>query len=187
MAFVDLELVRKHMDSAAAFVAEETGRSFRESVEHALRDYPSLQFESPLEALFWAWWAAVAQVAKVDDLLILSPQREVVVGGQRYRVDFLLEPVDGGITSVPEWVPIALEVDGHAFHERTPAQVAHRDSRDRALQAAGWRVFHYSFGEFTAAPADCMSEVVVFARRQWNRASMARAMAEHKQRQVAEA
>jgi hypothetical protein len=184
--FADVELVRRHLEAAADFVADATRQAFREWVEATLRRSVSLQFDSPLEALFWVWWVGVAQIARVDDMLMLSPQHEVAVGDRLYRVDFLVRPVDGALESRREWVPIAVEVDGHEFHERTPAQVALRDSRDRALQAAGWRVFHFSFREFTSAPVDCMTEVVAFARNQWNRASMARYIAERAERQAAE-
>jgi very-short-patch-repair endonuclease len=60
------------------------------------------------------------------------------IEGQKYCVDFVVTPR----TERKGWIPIAVELDGHAFHERTPAQVSHRDSRDRALQRAGWKVFH---------------------------------------------
>lgn len=45
------------------------------------------------------------------------------------------------------------------YHERTRAQVRHRDRRDRDLQAAGWRLMHFSGSEFHRNPAKCVDEV----------------------------
>jgi len=64
------------------------------------------------------------------------------------------------------WKPIAIEVDGHAFHERTREQVERRNERDRALQQAGWTVFHFSFTEMSARPEACILEVFDFAHKQ---------------------
>lgn len=162
--FVDMDIVREHIGSAAAYVADATARQFKEAVEAQMRYSPRLQFDSPLEVLFWIWWDAAIGEGPGSELFELRPQQEVIVGNNTYRVDFLIDPT---LTQPANWMPIAVELDGHAFHERTREQVATRDSRDRALQAAGWRVFHFSFGEFTAKPLDCISEVFGFARSQW--------------------
>jgi len=165
-AFVDLEIVQQHMTAATEYVAQSTARSFREGNEGALRYMPSLQFDSPLEVLFWVWWNAAVPDDNHPGFSLLG-QRDVAVGDQRYRVDFLIEPNEQRVSASPAWKPIAVELDGHAFHERTREQVTIRDRRDRALQQAGWRVFHFSYGEFTNTPLDCVAEVFLFARDQW--------------------
>ena len=172
--FLDLRIVEQHLDAAARDVAERAGRGFHQAVSGSLRHIPSLQFDSPLEVLFWIWWEAGVFFGPFNfsDELSLSTQCEVVVRGQLYRVDFLIEPTRPELAGSRDWTPIAVEVDGHGFHERTPEQVAWRDRRDRALQAAGWRVFHFSFSEFTRDPAGCVAEVFIYAREQWNRVSM---------------
>jgi len=168
--FVDLPIVQAHLSAATEYVAVTASKRYREGTVGAMRYIPSFRFDSPLEVLFWLWWCAYEY--KLDSLFCLNPQAEVSLSGQQYRVDFLIEPSDYELAASRHWTPIAVELDGHAFHERTPEQVARRDSRDRALQSAGWRVFHFSFNEFTAAPVDCVREVYGFALGQWNRVSM---------------
>lgn len=170
--FIDLKLVQNHLDSAEAFISERIGKIFRSEMEGSLRylNYPS--FDSPLEVLFWIWWDAVSRTSNhLWNYFDIEPQAEVVVSGELFRVDFLIKPIEKEIAALREWKPIAVEVDGHEFHERTPEQVAYRDRRDRLLQFAGWQVFHFSFKEFTANPKQCVSDVMAYARDQRNEVS----------------
>ena len=132
----------------------------------ALRHVPTLVFDSPLEVAFWLWWQVADGVDDLDEFAC-SSQREVSVGAKTYRVDFIVEPTDPAIVASPHWKPIAIELDGHAFHEKTREQVSYRNRRDRALQAAGWKVFHFSFAEFNGDPDGCVYEVLQFARKQY--------------------
>lgn len=164
--YVDLPVVQSHLRGAAAFVGQKAQARFLEWTDRAMRYTRQTPFESPLELLFWLWWSACEDGNNFYpfDRIRLEPQVEVEAGGDRYRLDFvvmLFEPnwqkvIDAGAMV---WPKIAVEVDGHAFHERTPEQVALRDRRDRALQQAGWLVFHYSWTEFTTAPQRCVEEV----------------------------
>lgn len=71
-----------------------------------------------------------------------------------YRVDFLIGVKrEGG--SVP-W--LVVECDGHDFHERTKEQAAKDRSRDRDLQAKGYRVFRFTGSELYRKPLGCASE-----------------------------
>jgi len=161
-AFIDTELVQQHLREASVQVAELARIRFVSTYNGMLRSMSSIQFDSPLEMIFWIWWHALTEHAPHADRLDLNSQRDVVVEGKTYRVDFSVDPVE----SIPGWQPIAVELDGHAFHERTRDQVALRDSRDRALQIAGWRVFHFSFTEFTTNPMMSIADVFVVARDQ---------------------
>lgn len=101
--------------------------------------------ESPIEAVFWVWWKVIAWADQevrhnVRDFDLL-PQFEVTADGSRYRLDFAIEDLQ-----------IAVELDGHDFHERTPEQVTYRNVRDRKLQAAGWTVLHISGTELLRGP-----------------------------------
>jgi very-short-patch-repair endonuclease len=172
--FIETTLLQEHIAAAEQFVADDARRTFQASSIDYLRSVPNLAFDSPLEAVFWLWWMAVMQGNRHwDDMFLLQPQEEVTVSGQRYRLDFMLIPYDEEVATSKYWSPIAVELDGHEFHERTPDQVARRDQRDRALQAANWHVFHFSFKEFVNRPVDCISEVLVFARDRHNQAAMA--------------
>lgn len=62
---------------------------------------------------------------------------------------------------------IAVEIDGHDFHERTKDQVTYRNRRDRDLQAAGWHVLHFSGGEVVTRPDRCVAEALRAAYSPW--------------------
>lgn len=115
---------------------------------------PHTNLESPIEAIFWIWWTTLEGLVPGRDFGFgLAPQYEVECEGNRYRLDF----------AVPEYL-IAVELDGHDFHEKTKEQVTYRNQRDRHLQAAGWTVFHFSGSELYRNEVDCVSAVANLAR-----------------------
>lgn len=69
----------------------------------------------------------------------------------RYRVDISVRSIIG---------EIAVEADGHAYHERTKEQAAHDRRRDRHLQAAGWTVLRFTGSEIHQDAEGCAREVV---------------------------
>lgn len=166
--WLDEPLVQNQIRRAGEFVGRKVGLRFVESTDGAIRHLTkSIVFESPLELLFWIWWGACEwewrDTYPYDRLQLIS-QLDVDVAGERFRLDFSVELNEPNFQKARSaglitWPKIAIEVDGHAFHERTPEQVALRDRRDRLLQQDGWRVFHYSFSEFTTNPERCVEEV----------------------------
>lgn len=78
-----------------------------------------------------------------------------------YRADFLL----GAMTApdaAPHWVVV--ECDGHQFHERTAEQAEHDRARDRAMTAAGYRVFRFTGREIRRDATRCAAEVLSYLR-----------------------
>lgn len=69
---------------------------------------------------------------------------------KRYRLDFAV------VSRVGQ---IAIETDGHDFHERTKEQARRDKSRDRELQRLGWRVLRFTGSEVYADPNACAEEV----------------------------
>ncbi len=157
-----VDLVQQHIEHLARVVGDMASSEFRASAQAQFRSA-----ESPLEAIFALWWRVFNPPGQSDFALIR--QRRVVVDDNVYRLDFAVEPVGSAIADHPAWQPIGVEMDGHAFHERTVAQVVSRDRRDRALQSAGWEVFHFSYSEFTVSPMECTLEVTEFAQTQRDR------------------
>lgn len=163
-AFAAMPLVQRHIAMAAEMVGRNSGRRFTEVTLGCLQHVRSLTFDSPLEALFWIWWEALAlDYLWLRDEIVLERQTAVTIDGQTFLLDFVVT-VGSTFTDYVKlahltWPNIAVEVDGHAFHERTPDQVALRDRRDRLLQQAHWKVFHFSWTEFTDAPETCVDEV----------------------------
>ena len=102
-----------------------------------------------------------------DDMCILDDTTGDVHGGDdascvailgdqanvgSYRVDFLLT-IDG---SGPR---LAVECDGHDWHERTKQQAAYDRSRDRDLLKLGIRTARFTGSEIHHSPERCAADV----------------------------
>lgn len=172
-----VDIVQQHVKMAANELARFEAASFEEFMAAQLRpseDTPEqfrLNLESPLEALFYIWWSALMQHSYWGSRLLLNTQEHVEVAGVRFRLDFVVAPDPADFQKFEShglvWPSIAVEVDGHAFHEKTPDQVAYRNQRDRLLQQAGWIVFHFSWTELTTRPEECIGEVIGVARERY--------------------
>lgn len=144
-------------------------------------DYIARLTESPIElAMLWAFAAELDRVhieaegifgvagmpgqTRVNEGLsgatedgyyaaALAPQVDVDVGGKRYRLDFGLRLVDTHEDRPAIFV--AVECDGHDFHERTREQAARDRARDRDLQSIGWIVARFTGSEIFRDPREC--------------------------------
>lgn len=117
-----------------------------------------LTLQSPLEASFALWFRECQLLVHAAEPCTLRTQVPVQCdNGRNYRLDFQVV-AHIGYESYP--LKLAVELDGHAYHERTKHQVRQRDQRDRDLQDAGWRVYHFSFSEFDNSPSDCVFRVL---------------------------
>lgn len=165
---VNLPLVQQAFNNAIHYFTTEANSILRDDVTDGSDDTP----ESPVEVVFLVWWkieAARRALSHDPPELDLFPQDETKAdNGKSYRLDFAVRPED-----VDEWFEasergirfpdIAVEIDGHEWHERTKEQVASRNQRDRALQSVGWKVFHFSGSEVVRRPLECVTEVMDFA------------------------
>lgn len=89
-----------------------------------------------------------------------------VLGG-RYRLDFAITN-EGPVEFDPDVyrpVKIAIEADGHEFHERTKEQAGRDKARDRALAADGWTILRFTGSEIWADPGRCAREVAIIAEK----------------------
>lgn len=75
----------------------------------------------------------------------------------RYTADFVLRFQEGD-----EVFWIAIECDGHDFHERTKEQAEHDRARDRHFQAAGLYVLRFTGSEIWRSPGAVIDQVVDF-------------------------
>lgn len=137
-------------------IADEFGSMIRPTTS---RGVPSGfgRCESIIERVFFLWWVGLLIAHRfnrnMDPFGDLFPQwcpqaqTEIRCGGdQLYRADFTIGRC-------------ALEIDGHAFHERTPEQVIARNKRDEHLQRAGWSVIHCSSAELLKNPRAAVMRV----------------------------
>lgn len=115
---------------------------------------PHKKCESPVEEIF------DSAMQMLDRLKIFSsvylPARlnhQYVV--DNYRLDFAYE---GEGEKGP--YRIAIEIDGHDFHERTKEQASHDKQRDRYLQSKNWRVLRFTGSDVYRNPFACAQEVL---------------------------
>jgi len=84
-------------------------------------------------------------------VITVEPQRWFSL----YRVDFLISYAFFG-----RKIEIAVECDGHEFHERTKEQAARDKKRDRDLQSIDVKVFRFSGSEIAACAQACAGDVL---------------------------
>jgi very-short-patch-repair endonuclease len=92
----------------------------------------------------------------------LFTQYPVEIRKRTYRLDFALM-VDShalGARTVP--VKVAIECDGHDFHEKTKVQAQHDKVRDRDLQSSGWHVARFTGAEIFASPREAGAKAIQF-------------------------
>lgn len=121
---------------------------------------------SPIEVGFLCAMAdAIALRSNDGCFLYVGPRQTVRIAGLAYEMDFCAtygivvpHPVQ-----VEERVPmgrIAIELDGHEFHERTKEQASRDRSRDRAFSIAGFAVVRFTGAEVYSDASSCVSEVL---------------------------
>jgi hypothetical protein len=151
------EFFTKH---ASAAIERRLAYQRFEFIDHLYKNIS--RTESPLEASFVACLMALPELMDWE-AITWRCQHEVEVDGRGYRLDIVFEASEfsGPFTSItgPLCPLIALELDGHEFHEKTKEQVTHRNRRDRDLQSAGWTVLHVSGSEFNRDPQRVTQEI----------------------------
>lgn len=129
---------------AYAFFAEET------SMLDRLRklDLSYGKCKSPIEIIYCV--AFETTNIKHNLHVELIPQYDVHIAEKNYILDFAII----GSDKFRE-IKLAVECDGHEFHERTKEQVAYRNRRDMDLQKLGFDILHFSGAEIVEDPVDC--------------------------------
>jgi very-short-patch-repair endonuclease len=97
----------------------------------------------------------VSGAEPVANCLCLWHQRFVL----DWPIDFVLAVIDD--SGQPHW--LAVECDGHDFHERTKEQAARDRERDRRLQAHGMQVMRFTGSEIYRDPIKCVTEIIEWA------------------------
>jgi very-short-patch-repair endonuclease len=115
--------------------------------------------DSPIESLLMAALCEcavdhgyrVAKTAGRSDTLGIRPQTTI----DRYRVDLVVSFLFHGAE-----LHLAIECDGHAFHEKTKAQARKDRSRERALTSLGYRVVRFTGSEIVGNARSCAAEIM---------------------------
>lgn len=129
---------------------------------------------SPIENLLWhhltAWCASLPGYACVPDGasmgdIFTEHARQMIghdcafvlgrnVRHRTYVIDIVLAAYGGTMAPC-----IAIECDGHDYHERTKEQAARDKSRDRQLLRDGWLVMRFTGSEIYNYPRECVAEI----------------------------
>lgn len=110
-------------------------------------------------------WASIGSVEQIYNYngreTLIVPQLQI----GSYRVDFgvVWYREKGGL------ITVAVECDGHAFHERTKEQAARDKSRDRALLTMGWPVMRFTGSEIFADADNCANSIADTIFETWVR------------------
>lgn len=112
----------------------------------------------PVMSSFDETWAACER-ANIDPRLSTMSSGQIAcfyeLRIERMRVDFVF---------ISPLARVAVELDGHDFHERTKEQAKRDKRRDRRLQVLGFRVLRFTGSEVYADPHRCVSEVLELIR-----------------------
>jgi very-short-patch-repair endonuclease len=106
---------------------------------------------SPIEQIFLMEWHFQRAEERLGVRLAL--QAPVELEGKKYRIDFVASR-DGSQRK------LAIELDGHDFHERTPQQAASDKRRERILTRNGFVVLRFTGMEVVRNSKGCVEEVV---------------------------
>lgn len=134
-------------EEAKRRLLDHTAEMFDLMVQSRARD-----FESPIEELMM-----FAMESLMWDSELYEWHQQVNAGD--YRVDFLItyrEPEQK--KAYP--VSVAVECDGHDFHEKTKEQAQRDKKRDRDLLALGLHTIRFTGSEIWADPFKCVQEAM---------------------------
>lgn len=122
-------------------------------------DFPT-ECESPIEQILW--YALRLMALELNNLdIMFDSQVEVKANGHHYRLDLFFEED----TECDDPVMVAIECDGHDFHEKTKEQVEKRNVRDMELKKAGVDVLHYSGSQIYNNPYRCAKEIIDYVSK----------------------
>jgi len=108
---------------------------------------------SPIEHIFIMEWEFIGLEKRFKIELI--PQKRVETDIGTYYLDFLILPKD---KRIPKF-KIAIELDGHDFHEKTKEQVAKDKKRERQIISKGYTVLRFTGSEIYNNPRACINEI----------------------------
>lgn len=115
--------------------------------------------ESPIEKMMLVALEAYSENFNniSDGYFSINPQEEIEYDEKEYRVDISLAIILKG-----KEVKIAIECDGHEFHEKTKKQAANDKQRERALTKYGFVVMRFAGSEIWNNPYRCAGEILQY-------------------------
>lgn len=131
-------------------------------------DCSLMEIKSPIEQAFYLAWENSGNIYPLQrrvqrmidqyvhgEIVAFYSQHKVIIGTKKYYLDFLL----GICLPNNKTINIAVECDGHEFHEKTKTQARHDKQRERALIKEGYTVVRFTGSEIYADPHKCADEL----------------------------
>ncbi len=137
--------VEKRLDFFKRKIAHEFERSVFDSISrHGI--------SSPIEQIFLIQW----KYQRVELLhgLVLQPQARIPTDRGTYTVDFIVSQAHGPSARV------AIELDGHEFHEKSKGQASRDKQRERAIISTGLPVLRFTGSEVFNNPRRVIGEII---------------------------
>lgn len=155
-----------------------------------LSDSDASDIESPIERIFWITLrrylglfahnhGLMPDMTPLSDEIVPRSVFQLGAGKQVWVLDWPIDFVfavtsehfDGENFIEGSVFRLAVECDGHDFHERTKEQAARDRARDRRLQEAGYTVMRFTGSEIYRDPVKCVLEVMGWAAsKKWRSA-----------------
>lgn len=149
--------IKSDISSRLAWLKKQMAENFENDIMNIINLH---EITSPIEQLFLMEW----KFGKFDERfgVRLIPQKHIETEKGKYKVDFNISPLD----SSDPYINVAIEIDGHDFHEKTKQQVAKDKKRDRSLIRAGLTVLRFSGSEVFYSPRSCINEIVDYIKKE---------------------
>jgi very-short-patch-repair endonuclease len=135
--------VKRRMD----WYKQRVAATFERSIAGDLNRH---EIRSPVEQIFLMEWRYLEMDRKHN--VTIKPQTQMTVAGSTYRIDFV-------VTWPEQKQKLAIEIDGHEFHEKTKQQAARDRARERSIVREGYTIMRYTGSEVFANPRKCVQEV----------------------------
>lgn len=179
-------MAKEHVIAKAQQIFEEHLAGYRDDFETELLERPDRLHRSPLDfEIMWADAAANGCQSPIEQILLA----ELIFMDMGYgpspieiwSIDFphAEEIIPRGACIVPQYpigtytldfavfvqgfagdrLMLAVECDGHNYHNKTKEQARHDRKRDRWLQSRGWQVIRFTGSEIHKDPGACAQEV----------------------------
>ncbi len=129
--------------------------------------------ESPIEKLFFIEWRYQTEGYKENQPkcfpnFYIMPQREIIVGKKKYKVDFLIYYVIGdswmgeeaNAPKLHKNQALIVELDSYLWHGSNPEQFTKEKERERKLQEEGWKIMRFSGREVLRNTEKCVDDVL---------------------------
>lgn len=121
--------------------------------------------KSPIEQIFITAFELYCRDKKQ---IYLFPQKEINVNGKKYCIDFEFD-ADDYLTQMlfnhqikNTTFKLAIECDGHKFHQKTKEQVQYDNEREFDLKMAGYEVLRFSGSQIYNDPFKCAEDTYNF-------------------------